>query len=132
MVIISKSIIIVNDKSNNANDKIDIINIVFIVVNKIEITAANKDSTVDVTIDTNVSLTTLSFLGLSFTLFSTITAANPNNMVNTREKTVVNVSANSTLIWYDKPKVIKADIIIGKTIKRIKSQIENFEQHPIC
>ena len=130
MVIISKSIIIVNDKSNNANDKIDIINIVFIVVNKIEITAANKDSTVDVTIDTNVSLTTLSFLGLSFTLFSTITAANPNNMVNTREKTVVNVSANSTLIWYDKPKVIKADIIIGKTIKRIKSQIENFEVTP--
>ena len=61
MVIISNSIIIVNDKSNNTNDKIDIINIVFIVVNKIEITAANKDSTVDVTIDTNVSLTTLFF-----------------------------------------------------------------------
>lgn len=77
-------------------DKIDITKVISIFVNRIEIMVANNDSTVDETIDTKVSPAILFFFEFSLSLFSTITAANPNNIVNTSENTVVRVSANST------------------------------------
>ena len=74
----------------------DIAKSFFIFMSNIEIIAANNDNAVEVTIDINVSPTTLFFLELPSSLFSTITAAKPNKMVNTREKTVVSTSANLT------------------------------------
>ena len=103
MVIISNSIIIINDKVKRKTDKIDAANSVLNFVSKIEVIIAIKDSEVDVAIDINVSTITLSYFELSVLLFSTITAAKPNNIVNIIENTVVSISANLISIWYERP-----------------------------
>ena len=117
----SNNITIMNERDKRIVDNIDMANSVLIFVNRIEIIAANNDSAVDDTIDTKVSPITFVFFELSLSLLSTITAANPNNIVNTSENTVVRVSANEASIWYCNPKTIKTDIIIGEIIKHIKS-----------
>lgn len=85
-----------NEIEKRTTDNIEATKSILIFVNIIEIIAANNDSAVDETIDTKVSPTTLFFFEFSLSLFSTITAANPNKIVNTSENTVVRVSANPT------------------------------------
>ena len=77
----SNNITIMNERDKRIVDNIDMANSVLIFVNRIEIIAANNDSAVDDTIDTKVSPITFVFFELSLSLRSTITAANPNNIV---------------------------------------------------
>lgn len=114
-----------NESAKSAIDSMETIMLLLICDRKMEIIVAVKDSTVVVTIDTNVSLTTCFFFGLSFVLRSIMTAAKPNNIEKTRENTVVSTSANSASIWYGIPNTISTDTAIGITKKQIKSQIEN-------
>lgn len=87
--------------------------------------AESNDSNVADTIDIKVSSTTCFSIAFLLSIFPTKIAANPNNTVNTSEKTVVSTSASFSSITDSNPNVMIAASTIGINRKHAKSQSES-------